>query len=1142
MKTNTIICSPFEEPERHFVFDREKRRTTEKIEPGRRPSFYWELPKQQDRRSERQGDFLDGRTVEHDDINGARLIVGKWRGMGDSYSAYATTRTTQKLLAHWRDAVRYPRLFFCQLEAVETAIYLNEVERQIDRKEPLAKMLRRQQETYHPLFSRTAFKMATGSGKTLVMGMLIAYHFLNRLYAKHDRRFAESFLVVAPNVTIRDRLEVLKPTARGNYYQEHNLVPPEMWADLQRASVVVKNYHAFMEREGGEGTAMARRAAGQRKGALKEGEEQMVERVCDGLRGDILVLNDEAHHCYHPAEQETQGTMLETTQQTTQQTTPQTTQTKGTGDRGKGGKGGEEDEGDEEGIEEHRRAARVWFRGLESVHRVRGLERVYDLSATPFFLRGSGEGEGRIFPWTVSDFSLTEAIESGIVKIPRVPLDDSDENYRYRRLWPSVREGLPVSGRMSAEYRQAVESAGPLSRCQFLEKALLALYGRYEEVFKIWSEDAAFEDRGSVPPVFIVVCQNTEISRLVRDYITGEQEVVREVERKSERKGERGLKAGRKGQKTGRETGQKTGREVVREVVRRSALELLTNDTDEQRTILVDSREMEKGEGLSDTFKREAQAQLARVKGVRSDSVKAGEILREMMNTVGKKGEAGARVRCVVSVSMLTEGWDANNVTHILGVRAFSTQLLCEQVVGRALRRTSYNPQKVYVDVGDGTKVVVDTFAPEYADIFGVPFDAFFPVTSSSGRAPVLTKKTLVQSLSEREHYRIVFPRVEGYRRLFLFSELRAKFTEDSVLDLHASTGSIGTWVSVWVGEGAEEEVTIEKLKQARLSEVAFTLTHNIFRRNFRAPGSRLGSKIGKDVEVLHFPVLLRIVERWMKECVRTREGYPLQYLLLQGNMLKAMEKVYNAIEQEEMDEEQTGEEQMAVQLSLSQPEGSTDGLRFETTLNTCKTEKSHLSHVVSETRDWEQRLALTMEGLKEVLCYVKNDRRMGFEIPYEFQGKAMSYVPDFIVHIDDGDGLTDPFADPLKVIIEVSGPREAERKARKVEVTRKFWCAGVNRLQKYGRWDFLELKNEQLFYTDLRAYLKKVKLNRVKLQETQQETQQQETQQEESFDKVARAMEEAGELDEQEGEKEGEARGAWLEHERRYNDKDKDK
>ena len=1002
MTENTTICSPFSEPERHFSFDRERRRTTDKIEAGRRLSFYWEMPKQKGTRREIQADLLKSELVEHEEINSAREIVREWREMGDPYSAVDTTTTTRKLLAHWRDVTRHPRLFFCQIEALETAIYLNEVERNLNSNEPLTKMLKRQKELYHPSMLRIAFKMATGSGKTLVMGMLIAYHFLNRLYAPKDKRFADSFLVVAPNLTIKDRLEVLKPTAKDNYYEQHNLVPKEMLVDMKRVPIVVTNYHAFMLKDKSEGSSIAKLAAGQKAGALKEDEATMVERVCKDLRNDILVLNDEAHHCYRPSEQENANVA-------------------------KLAKKAVKDDGDED-PEEVKETARVWFSGLQAVQKVRGVRLVYDLSATPFFLKGSGESEGKIFPWTVSDFSLTEAIESGIVKIPRVPLDDSEENYQYRNLWANIGNDLPVRGKMNAAYRKSVEGAGPLSRCPLLEKALLALYGQYEKTFHKWYNHKDFENRGRVPPVMIVVCQNTEISRLVRDYITGVQEGG---------------------------------------IVRESNVPLFVNDDTKQHTILVDSREMEKGEGLSDTFKKQAQEQFARVKKVRTDKVKAGEILRAMMNTVGKKGLAGAQVRCVVSVSMLTEGWDANNVTHILGVRAFSTQLLCEQVVGRALRRTSYALQKYMVDLGDGTQVEVESFTTEHADIFGVPFETFFPVAAVSSKAPPLAETTLVQSLPERAHYKITFPRVEGYGRNFSFSSLDAKFTEASKLDLHDTIGGIGTWVKVLVGSSEELEMTIDNLKNKRESEIAYTLAHNIFRQEFK---NIKGKWYGREAEAFYFPALLQIVKRWMRECVTTREEYPLQFLALQNVSLQAMEKIYNALEQEEV-----GEEQICVQL-LAEEQGSTDGLMFETTKHAWKTTKSHLSHVVADTKDWEQRLAMVLESLDRVLCYVKNDRRVGFEIPYEFQGKHMSYVPDFIACIDDGKGLEDP----LKLIIEVSGPRDLQRKARKVEVTRKFWCAAVNNLERFGRWDFIELKDFEYFYSDLRAYLKRLDKKRL--------------------------------------------------------------
>ena len=629
MTNDTIICSPFEEPGRHFKFDEKHRRATDEICPKRRKSYYYIKPSSS--ASQQQSDMLAGEQHEHGLINSARKDVAEWRR---EEAPSGVTRTTQRLLLHWRDRTRSPRLFFCQIEALETAIYINEVEvrkrKSAIEGESLAEVLEATRKDEMTSLLRVAFKMATGTGKTLVMGMLIAYHYLNRRATPRDKRFAESFLVVAPNLTIKDRLEVLKPNSKDNYYEQHNLVPSGMREEMRRARVEVINYHTLRHKDRGDGSALVRQKAGTRGGTFREDDAAMVRRVCGGRRGEILVLNDEAHHCYRHKEKYAEG-----------------------------GSKMDKEERDE------RERAQIWLRGLEAVQKERGVRLVYDLSATPMYLSGSGKTAGLIFPWVVSDFSLTEAIESGIVKVPRVPLssDNPDDNYCY--FWDKIRSDLPT---------RSTERRGDEVFPARLEIPLLVLFGKYREVYERWFKDKEkASKRGNIPPVFIVVCQNTGISRFVRDHIAGYARGKKLEENFGEDRWEEGK------------------------------CDLLSNRS-ALRTILVDSKEMDKAEGLGEAFKKEAREQIAGMPGMRADKVRPEDILREVMNTVGKRDKLGAEIRCVISVAMLTEGWDANNVTHVLGVRAFGSQLLCEQVVGRALRRTSYALTRRTIDLGDGKR------------------------------------------------------------------------------------------------------------------------------------------------------------------------------------------------------------------------------------------------------------------------------------------------------------------------------------------------------------------------------------------------------------------------------------------------------
>ncbi len=426
---------------------------------------------------------------------------------------------------------------------------------------------------------------------------------------------------------------MLLPNDLSNYYVHRELVPTDMVADLGKANIVITNYHAFKLRERmdiAKGTRALLQGRGEPLSTL-ETEGQMIQRVMPGLMNlkRIMVINDEAHHCYrHKPDSH------------------------------------EEDELKGEDKEEAKRnneAARLWISGIEAVNRVMGVARVMDLSATPFFLRGSGYGEGTLFHWTASDFSLMDAIECGIVKLPRVPVADNiagGDVPKFRNLWDNIRAEMPRKGRGKAENLQAVKI--PV----LLETALQALYGHYEKTFHLWEEKQI-----PVPPCFIIVCNNTSASKLVYDYISGFHPKYED--------GSVGFQNGR--------------------------LPLFRNFDENgepiprPRTLLIDSEQLESGEGLDDTFRSAASDEIEhfrreQVARTGQQDLSDSEILRGVMNTVGKTGRLGESVRCVVSVSMLTEGWDANTVTHVLGVRAFGTQLLCEQVIGRALRRQSYEP------------------------------------------------------------------------------------------------------------------------------------------------------------------------------------------------------------------------------------------------------------------------------------------------------------------------------------------------------------------------------------------------------------------------------------------------------------------
>jgi type III restriction enzyme len=482
---NPVINSPFDEPKRHFKFTDEG--ITNEIVGKRRVSSYFipiAKPKKKGKQLVLETEWTKDRVEENKFVNEVRAKVEKWRQGGH----VGVTKTSAQLLDYWCNPSRDKKLFFCQIEAAETAIYITEVAGKYG-DAWIENDLRRGNEDANPLLFRIAFKMATGSGKTVVMAMLIAWHALNKLANPQDARFSDAFLIVTPGITIRDRLRVLLPNDPQNYYRERDLLPPELMEELQKAKIIITNFHAFIPREHTAAGKLTKQILnrGAETSAFTETPDQMVRRVCRelGTKKNIVVINDEAHHCYRRRV------------------------------------GGEEEKlrGDER-VEAQKRdeEARIWISGLEAVKAKLGVKVVYDLSATPFFLRGSGYSEGTLFPWVVSDFSLIDAIECGIVKMPRVPVADDSmvgEQPTYRDIWLRIREHLPRKGRGT----EAVSGEPKLPK--ELQGALHSLYGNYEKYYRLWEQNAEARAYGQTPPVFIVVCNNTNVSKLVFDYISG---------------------------------------------------------------------------------------------------------------------------------------------------------------------------------------------------------------------------------------------------------------------------------------------------------------------------------------------------------------------------------------------------------------------------------------------------------------------------------------------------------------------------------------------------------------------------------------------------------------------------------------------
>ena len=635
-----------------------------------------------------------------------------------------------------------------------------------------------------------------------------------------------------------------------------------------------------------------------------------------------------------------------------------------------------------------------------------------DLSATPFFLRGSGYAEGTLFPWTVSDFSLMDAIESGIVKLPRVPVADNIPNSEmptFRNLWQHIGTKMPKKGRGKAA------SLDPLSIPVELQTALEALYGHYARTFELW-QDAGIE----VPPCFIIVCNNTSTSKLVHDFVSGFQ---RENE-----DGSTTLEQGR--------------------------LELFRNFDEHgnplarPRTLLIDSEQLESGQALDKNFRAAASGEIERFRSEiikrtgdrrQAENLSDQDLLREVMNTVGKAGRLGGDTRCVVSVSMLTEGWDASTVTHVLGVRAFGTQLLCEQVIGRALRRQSYDLNEE------------DVFDVEYADVLGIPFD----FTARPVVAPPQPPRETVQVRAispERDAREIRFPRVQGYRIELPEERLSASFDENSTLELTPDlVGPSITRNEGIVGEGVD--LSLEHLEVMRPSTLVFHLTKRLLETKWRDPG--------EEPKLHLFGQLKRITRQWLKDHLVCKGGtWPAQ-LLYQSLADTACERITRGIVARHLEERP-----IQAVLDPYNPIGSTMHVRFTTSKKTrweTNAGRCHVNWAIYDS-EWEAEFCRVAEAHPRVHAYVKN-HGLGLEVPYRFQAESRMYVPDFIVLVDDGHGEEDL----LHLVVEIKGYRREDAK-EKADTMRIYWVPGVNGLRTYGRWDFVEFGDVYAMQADFAA------------------------------------------------------------------------
>jgi type III restriction enzyme len=909
---NPIINDPFQEPTQRWLYTEGQ----PQLVHGRRPSGYYLAA----RTTTKIRPLAEEEFVEIETVNQIRERVRQWRQQGYP----GTTRITRELLNHWNNPEREgrKRLFFCEKEAAETIIWLTEAP-------PTAKqgITIPTDEPNDPVsiekgykgLKRYCCKMATGSGKTVVMAMLIAWSTLNKLQNKQDTRFTDATLVVCPNLTIKERLQVLKPSNEKDYYTEFDLVPRSLLTMLAKARIAIANWQAFSPQDDTR-----------TKSVMQRGEERdsaFFRRVLPDFRDkkNILVINDESHHAYRPKqkEQEEKGQVIFTAKGTLEQ----------------------------EEIEEEYEEATVWINALDRINAAQNIDFCIDMSATPFYIKGSGYQEGLPHPWIVSDFGLVDAIESGIVKIPRVPVDSNSGRYipEYFELWKWINERLPYADRQTLRRR-----AKPEAVLREGEGALAMLASEWQKTFN------HFEKNGvRVPPAMIVVCDNTNLSELIADHIS-------------------------KG----------------------NILPELENIDEEEKTLRIDTKLLNEAESQTEASK--------------SKKDKA-ELLRKKVATVGKEGEKGEQIRCIVSVGMLNEGWDAQNVTQILGLRAFTSQLLCEQVVGRGLRRTNYD----------------DFTHPEYVDVYGIPFEVIPVAKKTQTLVEQQRLSTLVRALPERKQLEIKFPRVEGYI-LDVKQKIKADIDSMPRLIIDPTREPTEVVAKDFVGYRIGRPDRLGPGKEVIQDRNPFHSFHRLQTTVYHI-AAEVTDKLGPEKRPFIFPQVLELTWQYMEKRVRVKPEAKMEDAALRRYTDAIISRLCDAIRSDT----EAGETPLLPRIERYRPTGSSREVMFRTVKECYGTAKSHVSHVVTDSR-WEHSVAYQLERNPIVIAYVKNDH-LDFEIPYEFAGVTHGYRPDYIIRYKANENKE------LNIILEVKGYESEQDRAKQTAAKR--WIDAVNHHGGFGTW-----------------------------------------------------------------------------------------
>ena len=1013
-----ILNSPFEEPQEHW--DIKEGELPVRLAGRRKAIYFYRDPKAITPKSEGQ---TSGTAIELKLVTLIRERLASWR----KEAFPGVSRTTMELLSWWRREGREHRLFFAQVEAAETIVFLREARSdflhgiEIPRDEPGGD---KRVEGY-ARFLRFACKMATGSGKTTVMGMLAAWSILNKVNNRNDARFSDVVLVVCPNVTIRDRLRELDPQeGEASIYRTRDLVPSHLMPLLTQGRVLVTNWHVFepqsvhtggvsakvnkagvpvrvvetiaigaktttargtryltqrdLDRQIAAGLLKVRGEIRNKEGDLVkvtvesvryvESDTSLVNRVLGrevGGKQNILVMNDEAHHAYRIKRDEADEDEVETF-------------------------------AEDEDAELFFKEATVWIDGLDRVQKLRGINFCVDLSATPYFLGRVGQATNRPFPWVVSDFGLIDAIESGLVKIPQLAIRDTTgaDIPGYFNIWHWILPQLTPAERGGKK-----ASPKPEAILKYAHHPIAMLAGLWEKECDEWAKVSADKR----PPVFILVCKNTQIARVIFEWLAEDKQPA-------------GIPPAK--------------------------IEGFRNRNGGINTIRVDSKvvhETDTGEARSDES-RWMRFTLDTVGKTAWPTDRQGRPLYPTdFEDLAKKLDRpfyppGRDVRCIVSVGMLTEGWDCSTVTHIIGLRPFMSQLLCEQVVGRGLRRTAYEP-------GEDGK-----FEEEVAKVFGVPFEVI-PFKSNKQPAPIPpVNRHHVHAIPAKAQFEIRFPRVEGYTQQI---RNRIAVNWESVPPMFLDPGRIPPEVEVKAmnvnnrgrlslsGPGRVDDVNLTEFRsKRRLQELVFDLGRTLTKEYTQ------GGKCDIPVHAL-FPQLVAMVRRYVKEKVHVLPPADLKDLFLAPYYGWLVERLAEAIGPDAS----LGEIPEVPRYESSRGPGSTTDVDFWTSREVREVVHSHLNYVAVDTRRWEQSAAYYLDKHPVVEAFAKN-AGLGFAIPYLHNGQMHDYVPDFLIRLRSHS--------PSHLILETKGYDLLEGVKR---AAAERWVAAVNADGAFGRWQYAVAK-----------------------------------------------------------------------------------